>query len=166
MANPFQGEDFDYFEAARDEEGNIKREAPKAAPKKGRIVTKEELAKSGYTNLRDFLNAEKGLTRRGEKGPDAATIARIDQKAKEEKKGPTEDDINRLIKKYDTKDRPGSEIIAEKQLKAKPKMGAAYQEAFGNIKKALGFKSGGSVSSASKRADGCAVKGKTRGRMV
>ena len=28
------------------------------------------------------------------------------------------------------------------------------------------FKSGGSVSSASKRADGCAVKGKTRGRIV
>ena len=28
------------------------------------------------------------------------------------------------------------------------------------------YKSGGSVSSASKRADGCAVKGKTRGRMV
>ena len=32
--------------------------------------------------------------------------------------------------------------------------------------KALGMKKGGSVSSASKRADGCAVKGKTRGRMV
>ena len=161
MANPFQGDDEDPFSGVRDEEGNIKR----AAPKK-RIVTKEELAKSGYTNLRDFLNAEKGLTRRGEKGPDAATIARIDQKVKEEKKGPTEDDINRLIKKYDSKDRPGSEVIAEKQMKAKPKMGAAYQEAFGNIKKALGFKSGGSVSSASKRADGCAKKGKTRGKMV
>jgi Flp pilus assembly protein TadB len=29
-----------------------------------------------------------------------------------------------------------------------------------------GMKSGGKVSSASKRADGCAVKGKTRGKMV
>jgi hypothetical protein len=28
------------------------------------------------------------------------------------------------------------------------------------------YKSGGSVSSASKRADGCAIKGKTKGRMV
>jgi hypothetical protein len=28
------------------------------------------------------------------------------------------------------------------------------------------YKSGGSVSSASKRADGCAVRGKTKGRMV
>ncbi len=33
-------------------------------------------------------------------------------------------------------------------------------------KKELGMKKGGSVSSASKRADGCATKGKTKGRMV
>jgi len=31
---------------------------------------------------------------------------------------------------------------------------------------ATGMKKGGSVSSASKRADGCAVKGKTKGRFV
>ena len=29
-----------------------------------------------------------------------------------------------------------------------------------------GYKAGGKVSSASKRADGCATRGKTRGRMV
>jgi hypothetical protein len=28
------------------------------------------------------------------------------------------------------------------------------------------YKSGGKVSSASKRADGCAIKGKTKGKMV
>jgi hypothetical protein len=28
------------------------------------------------------------------------------------------------------------------------------------------YKKGGKISSASKRADGCAVKGKTKGRMV
>ena len=33
-------------------------------------------------------------------------------------------------------------------------------------KKASSYKSGGSVSSASKRADGCAIKGKTKGKMV
>ncbi len=32
--------------------------------------------------------------------------------------------------------------------------------------KMMGFKSGGKVSSASKRADGCCVRGKTKGRMV
>lgn len=31
---------------------------------------------------------------------------------------------------------------------------------------AKGMKKGGKVSSASKRADGCAIKGKTKGRMV
>jgi hypothetical protein len=30
----------------------------------------------------------------------------------------------------------------------------------------LGLKAGGKVSSASKRADGCAIRGKTKGRMV
>jgi hypothetical protein len=34
------------------------------------------------------------------------------------------------------------------------------------MKRNLGFKSGGKVSSASKRADGCAIKGKTKGKMV
>ena len=34
------------------------------------------------------------------------------------------------------------------------------------VNRVLGMKKGGSVSSASKRADGCAVKGKTRGKMV
>jgi hypothetical protein len=33
-------------------------------------------------------------------------------------------------------------------------------------KAATGMKTGGKVSSASKRADGCCVKGKTKGRMV
>jgi len=32
--------------------------------------------------------------------------------------------------------------------------------------KGTGMKKGGKVSSASKRADGCAIKGKTKGRMV
>jgi hypothetical protein len=40
----------------------------------------------------------------------------------------------------------------------KAREGEAYQNA--------GYKSGGKVSSASKRADGCAVKGKTRGKIV
>jgi hypothetical protein len=39
--------------------------APEPAAKKQRTVTKEELAKSGLS-LRDFLNKERGLTRRGE----------------------------------------------------------------------------------------------------
>jgi hypothetical protein len=43
---------------------------PEPAEKKQRVVTKEELAKSGLS-LRDFLNKERGLTRRGESMPSA-----------------------------------------------------------------------------------------------
>ena len=50
-------------------------------------------------------------------------------------------------------------------------MAAAQMEATqGPIKRGLmagsGMKKGGKVSSASKRADGCAIRGKTKGRMI
>ena len=53
----------------------------------------------------------------------------------------------------------------QQQLGNKPagmkKGGAVKKKASGKT-----YKSGGSVSSASKRADGCAIKGKTRGKIV
>jgi len=145
MASPYQGDDEDPFSGARDEEGNIKR-----APAKKRVVTKEEMKKAGFDNLRDFLNAERGLKRK-DGGPDEATIARIDRKAKEELKGPSEADIDRMVKKFD---RPSFADMKGKTMKEK--MAAMRGQA---------MKKGGMVS-ASKRADGCAVKGKTRGKMV
>jgi hypothetical protein len=39
---------------------------------------------------------------------------------------------------------------------------AKKEEAVAALKKATGMKKGGSVGSASKRADGCAIRGKTR----
>ena len=65
--NPYQGDDYDFFEAARDESGEIKREAPKPAAKKAPVVTKEQMRKAGFDNLRDYLNAQRGLTRRQDK---------------------------------------------------------------------------------------------------
>ena len=44
--------------------------------------------------------------------------------------------------------------------------GARQIKAAKDIRAAMGMKKGGSVSSASKRADGCAVKGKTKGKMI
>ena len=190
--NPYQGDDVDYFEAARDKEGGVKQTglAPSAklsnfsaafnAARKAGDKTFEFKGKKYTTEMAKpkAKPAEKGpdkatldriaaKQRDEDKGPDKATVDRIARKQSEEDKGPSEADIKRMEKKFDTKkDRPGSEVIAEKQEKAQPKMQGAYREAFGNIRKALGFKSGGSVSSASKRADGCAKKGKTRGRMV
>jgi hypothetical protein len=40
------------------------------------------------------------------------------------------------------------------------------REATRTLKREMGLKKGGKVASASKRADGCCVKGKTKGRMV
>jgi hypothetical protein len=47
------------------------------------------------------------------------------------------------------------ELVMEKARKVKEK-----------VKSVMPFKKGGMVSSASKRADGCAIKGKTRGKIV
>jgi hypothetical protein len=56
----------------------------------------------------------------------------------------------------------------------KPRRSAAVEQAIQEMQdakdrkkvEAMGFKKGGSVGSASKRADGCATRGKTRGKMV
>ena len=57
--------------------------------------------------------------------------------------------------------KPKEKFSAAKEVGAKP-----AKKAPGFMRSALGYKAGGSVSSASKRGDGCAIKGKTRGKMV
>ena len=73
-------------------------------------------------------------------------------------------------KKYTTElasEKPKATAKTESRFSASKAIGAApAKKAPGFMTKSMGFKKGGSVSSASKRADGCAVKGKTRGRMV
>ena len=186
---------------------------PLKAPKK-RIVTKEEMKKEGYDNLRDYLNFKQGKVRRKDKNTDIITKGAT--KLYEERMGPDTAVLDRgaaAVKKIKadeaaaknkSADRPGSEVLTEKMEKGQPKMQGAYREAFGNIRKALGFKKGGNVesklmgkegrgmakatmqkvaskavkahesrmhkaksgSSVSKRADGAAIRGKTRGRMM
>ena len=53
-----------------------------------------------------------------------------------------------------------------RQEEAAKKYPEGPEAKFQKVKKSLGFKSGGKVSSASKRADGCAQRGKTKGKMV
>ena len=48
-------------------------------------------------------------------------------------------------------------------VRGTPEQNKAAEE---SLKKAGKFAKGGSVSSASKRADGCAQRGKTKGRMI
>lgn len=52
-----------------------------------------------------------------------------------------------------------------KESKTQSRTNKAYDEAAPRSMR-LGFASGGSVGSASKRADGCAQRGKTKGRML
>jgi hypothetical protein len=52
------------------------RSATKASQAKAPVVTKEQVQKAGYDNLRDYLNAQKGLTRRGESKPVAKASSR------------------------------------------------------------------------------------------
>ena len=49
---------------------------------------------------------------------------------------------------------------------AKPELSPRMEKARKDIKAAMGMKKGGKVSSASKRGDGIATKGKTKGRFV
>ena len=62
-----------------------------------------------------------------------------------------------------------AEAAKKKEMTAKARRPRPQQSSSGSTGGMGGYKSyakGGSVSSASKRADGCAVKGKTKGRMV
>ena len=72
-------------------------------------------------------------------------------------------------KKYKPRRTPGSldEVIyPETRAKmAEAKMDIEDEKARAKIK-SMGYASGGKVSSASKRADGCATKGKTKGTMI
>jgi hypothetical protein len=150
----------------------MKRTGTKARPpmartytKKGPIVTKEQMKKAGFDNLRDYLNAERGLTRRK---TDTDIITEGATKLYEERKGPTTADLDRIATKQREEDKGPSEATV-KRLSDEDSKRRSQAGEFGSFKKGgmvKKMKSGGTVSSASKRADGCAVRGKTKGRMI
>jgi hypothetical protein len=146
-----------------------------AAP---RVVSKAELEKSGLS-LRDFLNRERGLTRRGgpsapakvtDTGSDVARmLARAPKPALRQ-----ETFAEREKAKFDE----GQRIMAAKRAAAAEADAANDRNRQARILTGIrknaganlgmgstGLKSGGSVSKASGRADGIAQRGKTRGKM-
>lgn len=164
---------------------------PRRAPSKtakAPIVTKEQLEKSGLS-LRDYMNKQKGLTRRNveKERSDTATLDRsadevrkiraaADAKNREvqaifdkdnesriaqERANEVPTAANRATDKKTPSERTGSQIMADKQERAAKVMREARRAQ-------MGLKAGGSVkvSSASKRADGIALRGKTRGRIM
>lgn len=81
------------------------------------------------------------------------------------KEGERDVELEKAQKGYAEYEKKQSE--AQKKLDAED---AAMKEKVKNVvekvKGALKFKSGGKVGSASKRADGCAIRGKTRGKVL
>jgi hypothetical protein len=162
---------------------------------KSRVVSKKELEASGYDNLRDYLNAQRGLTRRKEKDPTAG-----DSPDKAAQEAADAIDPGRETKPVIAKQKPATAAPTATASVNKPKssrvpspeeasanrgavlekiknVGSSISDYFSNYKtpaerrnqerkeKTVGMKSGGSVSSASRRGDGIAQRGKTRGKM-
>ena len=138
------------------------------------IVTKKQLEESGFDNLRDYLNAKRGLTRRdeqkfiGDKPKMGAYVPRDSDTRKGEimtsKNAKGRDNYVRSGQKsMDTEREP--EALAEPN---KPGTNVRYENTDVSD---MSMKRGGAVKkmanggSASSRADGIAVKGKTRGKM-
>jgi hypothetical protein len=145
------------------EAGPKNEEMPKAEKPKNRVVSKKELEESGMS-LRDYLNRERGLKRRKDE-------AKKEEPKKEKYETPY-DRMNRTNKEsgidFDSmigklKDRiTNAPNSGQDRILTGMKKNAGTNAGMGGT----GMKSGGSVSSASRRADGIATKGKTKGTMV
>ena len=109
------------------------------------IVTKEELERSGMS-LRDFLNKERGLTRRGE-----SKVSTKPELGPEMGEKMTPDESKAAASNFGYP--KGSARLNSEENKDVSDMSMRHG---GAVKK---MASGGS---ASKRADGCALRGKTR----
>jgi len=150
-------------------EGGPVAAAPKAKPA---IVTKEQMEKEGYTNLRDYLNFKGGFKRRPDKvNPDMgatadAAFARERMKAVAE---PTADEIANKQRKEKLNRLKSASAGAESKMRQANALRMSRADFVGDTGMAKGgsvkgYASGGSVS-ASHRGDGIAQRGKTRGRM-
>lgn len=119
-------------------------EKPMAKPK-ANIVTKEELAKSGLS-LRDYMNKQQGLTRRGSSASEEKTLPKIPDRMSTTDTG---DELGRLAR------------FKKPPLRQETMRERA--ESYNRKRGIPGYKEGGTArSSASKRADGIAIRGKTR----
>ena len=122
----------------------------RALPKQ-RVVSKKELENSGLS-LRDFLNRERGLTRRGMSKADAEKQLGMGDR-------PSADSVAKAKAQLgmDASERTPRRTPEPLTSTRRPGTNVNYEN-----ENAEGMKKGGKVSSASKRADGCAVRGKTR----
>jgi hypothetical protein len=148
------------------------------AAKRTPMVTKEQLAASGLS-LRDYLNKQQGLTRRGDSAPSASPSkattppgsslppSRALMPNKEGQPGgslPVKRPRGQgtVMEQGRGADIYGGSINDFRDMFKGTKRGGGDYAKGGAVKK---MAAGGSVSSASKRADGIAQRGKTKGKM-
>ena len=165
-----------------------------AAPGRGsgakpKVVTMEQVKKEGFSELRDYLNAQRGLKRRGVNptlgGRNQAEVNAADaidpgdRRTRElgrTRGGPSYDSAGKpsnagpdvLSSNYSRNTRTGATAKMLKDNAKKPMSKEDYMKSREQYKTAQDesepstFRKGGSVSS---RADGIAQRGKTRGKM-
>ena len=144
MANPFQGDDIDPFSGARDEESST------VVEQKEEPVQKKQTFGQAFRDARK--SGDKTFMFNGKKYSTELASEKAPAKVSAQNKTESSD---RSVAKAE-----GS--FADRQAYKRATKAAQADEK----RKAMGMKKGGMVSSASKRADGCATKGKTKGRMV
>ena len=121
---------------------------------KNPIVTKKQLEESGFDNLRDYMNNQRGLTRRD--GKVALRKGDMDIKSPAEKRSAT-----RMADVAAKK--PQAERRSDTRLRASKASATSSDEA--NMYKKGGMTKMGAVKTSAKR-DGVATKGKTKGAMI
>jgi hypothetical protein len=146
--------------------------AQQKAKPKNRIVTKEELAKSGLS-LRDFLNKERGLTRRDGKAPAKAegkTASGMSREARGVKATPAKAPakiekpgfFRRTVAALGGVKLPQSQYGSEPEEKKTPRSKPVSTAGAIASKNVGGMAKGGKVR---KSCDGIAKRGKTKGKM-
>jgi hypothetical protein len=171
-------------EGAKDDgPDSVAASTPAPAAKRTPIVTKEQLAASGLS-LRDYLNKQQGLTRRGESKASApSTSNKLGQPGGSiSDAGSGRDVVEKQNAKVDLtspmsalrslmRNKSDREVSTPAKSESKldltsPMSALRSSGMFQGTKRGGGsYAKGGSVSSASKRADGIAQRGKTKGKM-
>jgi len=122
--------------------------------------SKEEFDKSGYTTMKDYMNNVPFSQQYKYDEKTKRFVKRDKESTREEAMEDGSPDIGKMYDDDALVGSPSSKAEVYKPPKATPS-----ETEFKTPKR--NFKKGGSVkSSASKRADGCATKGRTRGKMV
>jgi hypothetical protein len=130
-----------------------------------RIVSKKELEESGLS-LRDFLNKEKGLTRKPPEGITRDYKPRDASDQESKKAMSAEAGMSRGSRSFAGAGRGETGGASADALSRFNAGKEGYDEAGNAMKRGGKVKKMSSGGSASSRADGCAVKGKTKGTIV